>query len=279
MEINEIISRITVKDWERAFTVEDSRIDAMFKAIKDENKKIGRMAALVLTYANKYRSEPCGWWHKVNEAKALFTENSYEELIKMNMLDIASFKKSVFYDKAVEINNQREEKRIAEINARQRANRIEEAVKMALKVMSNYGRFCMSSHSNWNSFGGRIGQYSHYWTNSNGNRMSDSATRNSLDKYKFDGKHFCRVSWDGGYSYEYSVNYNGGEEYTDNIIKAIKDNLDYASEHSVTIYAYPRLTTKLVKEIKNVLTEIENIADDEINETLNRINVYGVEIK
>lgn len=279
------LSLITPKDWDRAYSTDDNRLDSMLNKITDKKKLIGRIMAMYIFKVKGIRNYL--WTGNTTRTmlSRLFNQTDEktikEEIKKLDLLSIPSLQKASCYEfvKArYDRDNDRETERIkAKLGDKNtpRNSVVNKAIKELLALIPS--TLVMYSSKNWNSYGGRIGNYSHTWYTASGNKMSDSRADDKIYDCAYNGGYFFTTSWDGGYAYGGSIKYNGGTAYellTN--AKDVFDQLGRTSDQEVSIYRINKLKMKDVSAYTETLVnKIPDITMNEIMEAFNAIDKGG----
>lgn len=115
-------------------------------------------------------------------------------------------------------------------------------------------RELVKSNHKWNSFGGRIGNYSHQWVKANG------AGIKYPENYiiDLDRKYNCwsKIKWDGGYNYDFGIDYKSGGTWIKGAYEGYKEVNRYDSDEFCTIYKLGRCSKANEKNIKQKAVEL-----------------------
>lgn len=246
-DVERAIRAIDKKDWERASkNYTDNQIVSMFKKITDPRKKIGRAAAF---FIYKHYIESAPWTREyIDKIDGVqykdfidyFGGNdvlgAYEKLKTLSLPDEIESKLDAKYARAVDREEARKEKaRQAEEKAEaERLAKKEEEEFLKAQYLSGGGPV-FSIKSKWNSFGGRLGNYSPTALTPAGRNMSGSAIIKRLEKYEASGNYFCVVGYHGGVDYE-TGSYSGRKTFTKDLVKAFREWFSYDSDAYLSVY-------------------------------------------
>jgi len=167
-----------------------------------------------------------------------------------------------------------EEQQRQEREVRQAKENKEKQEKKAYEIICNFlyrhDRLAevASRHSKWNSYGGRIGSYSHQWSRSNGRPIKD--IYDFLSRIERSHTLIKKVSWTGGYDHDFGVDYEGGTVWKPMDYKYI--NGSYDSDEDCTIYYAKRCPKPIIKEcLTKVKEQCQALSEVEITNIFNSL--------
>lgn len=275
LNFNDSMNCVTTKDWDRAYTVDKGRVCSMLNAIKDPIKLVGRCFAVMVLNHKQVRLFSSTI---IDMCKKNLPEDFIKTLSHTDIFELKDFSNSVAYAPAQLIMQEklirdicRKQNEFNKELKRQSDKRVDKGVDIAIKEICNYSqtKCVMHSYPSWNSFGGRIGNYSHEWYNSNGNKMTDRVAENRLYDMGRLGGYVAVGHLNGGYSYDFGITYDSKDYYYRNPSIAIKECLSYSSDMSVYIYKIPKLTDKLLTQIKDsVVKNVLKITENELDKVI-----------
>ena len=117
--------------------------------------------------------------------------------------------------------------------------------------------------SRWNSYGGRIGSYSHQWYTASDKKISDiySVIRRQSKNI------IIRTSWSGGYDHDWGMRYEGGESWDTYNDYSYNLNGSYDDESSITLYTVKNCPKPLLKKcLDEIRDKVPLLTDEDITE-------------
>ena len=268
--VEEALKKADKKDWDRALAnYSDAQIESMFNKITDPRKKIGRAIAFwtapfllhgwsrgrYLKYIRDFIDQSAldnffhdgdGYYSSCEQC-IVDLWPKVKDIINASPEAVGKFEEA--YNEALKtIDQKAAEKKAAEMKkAAEKAKKDKETEWLKKQYQAASGNAVFQVSSDWNSFGGYIGQYSKVAYTPSGRKMSEEEINRKIQKYDnenyYEPKYFAVAGYHGGYDRDFGVDYSGKEIYTLDIEKAYEDYINYSTDGYLSIY-------KISKRIK-----------------------------
>lgn len=203
------------------------------------------------------------WYDILKTQKPDFAKNledEFEEYLSEDQFNQMQEEKK---QKEEEEKRRREEERKQAQQKQELDKQMTNAFKLICKFLYRNDKLKVIAYrsSNWHSYGGRIGQYSHQWYTASDKKIKDI--------YSFIRKQtkeiIVRASWSGGYDYDFGMRYDGGENWDKLDDYSYNLQGSYDSETSLTLFTVQRcpkpLEAKCVNEIRE---QVPLLSDEDI---------------
>jgi len=267
--VEEALKKADKKDWDRALAhYSEAQVESMFNKITDPRKRIGRAIAFytasMLTKGytahgeykylrgfidqsslDEFFHEGDGYYDSCEKC-IVDLWPKVKDLINASPEAVGKFEEA--YEEALKkIDQKAAEKKAAEMKKAAEKAKKEKETEWLKKQYQAAGAAVFQVSSEWNSFGGYIGQYGKVAYTPSGRKMSDEEIYRKIQKYNdenyYEPKYFAVAGFHGGYDRDFGVEYEGKTIYTLDIAKAYEDYINYSTDGYLSVY-------KISKRIK-----------------------------